>query len=474
MILRNLTKEKFLVFLLITVSAFVTGNAAVLTGWNVFWLPILLLSLCGWVRFAERYCAEALIIIVIFCETLFFITDFGIRERFLSDIGIALMLPIIVLKFRRVWHHITLECSPYTIGIFLFFGAILVSLFFGSYLKFGQPMTIGMTVVRKYLMFCSYFFLIALGATREDCYRFYKYLCWVGASIACLLLLETILGGGVIFQNYYDVGQERAGKLRIHIGAFLIVFSVVYSFIKIQNLPQKSKLWWLYLILLGIDLFVIISIVMTRAIIWGLLVIFVFWLLRKISIRKIMISCAAVFFIGLFLLSGLGEQLLSKSFVGSIVEQTFFEMGADTGNVSIRKKGVQHYMSLLFKDAPLTGVGVFSDRYYPNNPITRAADLFHYYIVDINAVTTLVHFGIQGLVLLVFFTGKSLWDTFKNKRDNEATDKYNYEVLFYIFIYTLATPTLHNIIVERMLIYSGSFFYLLSLSNNQIFTKIKP
>ncbi len=57
----------------------------------------------------------------------------------------------------------------------------------------------------------------------------------------------------------------------------------------------------------------------------------------------------------------------------------------------------------MWQQAPLTGVGLFSDLSYPNNPITKAADLFHYYIIDNNGIATLIYFGLQGLLTTYFF-----------------------------------------------------------------------
>jgi hypothetical protein len=457
------SKENWFTWPLVITGALITANATV-TGNKIFFAPLLLLGLWGWTHFATRYPAAALIIIIFFAENCFDIFTFGIRKRFLSDIAIALMLPLIVLHFRRVWNHITRDRSPYAIAVLLFFSAILISLFCGSYLTFGQPMVFGLTVARKHLLFCSYFFMVAVGANREECYRFMKYLAWLGAAIAFLSIVEVVLGGGVIFSYYYAIGQERAGMLRIHVGTFIVIFSIIYFFLKWPHLPKTSQQRFAYLLFLGLGLFAIVFIVMTRSVFLGLLVVFVLWLIRKITNRKIMFVCATVSLVAILILSGLGNTILSETFVGKIVEETSSEMGADKGNISIRQEGAQYYMDLMLQNAPLTGIGLFSDTNYPNNPVTIAAEQYHYYIVDTNGITTLVYFGLQGFLLLAFFSIKSLRDTLVAMKYSEGFERYHYEILFFIFIFILATPTLGNIIVEGMLIYSGVFFYLLSIS----------
>ncbi len=464
---RSLTQDNIIHWLLVLTMAFATANAVV-SGGKIFFIPVLLLCFWLWIRFATKHPAAALIIVVFFAEQCFDITTFGIRQRLLSDIGIALMLPLIALNFQRVWQHVTVRRSPYAIGILLFFGAIIISLYFGSHLKFGQPMAVGLTVARKYLLFCSYFFLVAVGATSEDCFRFMKYLAWLGGVIAFLSIVDVALGGGIVFPYYHAIGQERAGQLRIHVGTFLIVFSIIYSFVKSQNLPKSSEKRIVYIILLGVGLFTIGFIVMTRAIILGLMVTFIFWLIRKVTNQKIMLVCAIVSIVAIIFLSGLGKIVFSDTFVGKIMKETSTELVSDKGNISVRKNGAKFYLDLMLQNTPLTGVGRFSNTNYPNNPVTIAGALNHYFIIDVNGIATIVFFGLLGLLLLTYFIIKSLRDTLVVIKHGQSSEKYNFEILLFIFIYTLATPTLNNIIVERMLVYSGVFFYLLSLSNDKL------
>lgn len=460
---QRFTKQIMLACFLIIIGAVITANAIV-TDSKLFFVPLFLLGLLGWIRFASRYPAAALIIIIFLAEECFDMYTFGIRQRFLSDIAIALMTPIIVLNLRKIWNHITRVRSPYTLAILLFFTAILVSIYFGSYSTFGQPIAVGLTVSRKYLLFLSYFFLVAVDANREECYRFLKYLAWLGAAIAVLSIVEVALGGGVIFSQYYAVGQERAGLLRIHIGTFLIVYSIIYSFIRLQYLHKGNKQRLTYQLLIGLGLFTLGFIVMTRAVIIGLAITLILWITRKITSPRIIFVCATISIVALIILSGIGNTILSETFVGEIINQTTTELGSDKGNISIRQKGAEYYLNLMLDNALLTGVGIFSDTNYPNNPVTQGATLYHYYLIDNNGITTVIHFGLQGLIVLVFFIIKSLHDSNTAMRHVPITEKHNYEILFFLFIYTLLTPTLNNILVERMLIYSGVFFYLLSLS----------
>lgn len=429
-----------------------------------------MLGFLGWVRFATKHPAAAMVIIIFFAEDCFDIFNFGIRKRFLSDVAIMLMLPLIVLNLRKVWNHITTFRSAYTTAIILFFCALLISLYFGSHVTFGQPMGIGLVVARKHLLFCSYLFMVAVGASRKECFLFLKYLALLGAVVAILSIVEVVLGGGIIFSNYYAIGQERAGRLRIHVGTFLVLFSIVYSFIKYQHLPNKFEQQHLiYLIVLFLGLYTIGFIVMTRADMIGLFFIFILWFGRKkLSNNKIMLLCATVSIIPIFFLSGLYEVMVAQTFIGKIIEQTITEFGSNQGNISIREDGAKYFLNLMLQNAPLTGIGIFSDTNFPNNPVTIAAKLNSYYLVDNNGLTTFIFFGFQGVLLLLFFVIKPLRDSSIAMKYGPSSERDYFEILFFIFIFILVTPTLNNIIVERMLVYSGVFFYLLSQASLDI------
>lgn len=467
MIDQRLTHKKIITLASILGGAVLTANMIVSES-RVALIPFIALLLWGWIIFSKKYRAEALIIIVCFSESLFFITDLGLRQRLISDISIGLMLLTIVSNFKNIWFEISKNRSPYTTGILLFFCSILIAQYFGAHLQFGQPMSVGVIVVRKYFLLCSYFFLLALGATKEDCFRFFKYLAWAGALLAILSIIEVMVGGGVVFPHYNLVGQERAGLLRVHVGTFLIVFSAIYSYIKYQTLSKTGFQGLIYLTILIICLYTLIFIVLTRAVFLGLLIVFMCWIpFRFNQIKLIMLSVLVSLMIWATI-SGYTEQVLSSSFLNKLTQETSYELHANKGNISIRKKGAAYYYKLMSENSPVTGVGFFSDTKFPNNPITRAASLYQYYIVDTNGISTLIHFGIIGSAVLIFFIFKSFKDVIYIIKSKKNHREFNYEVLYFILIYILCTPTLNNLLVEKQLIYSGAFFYMLSLNKQTL------
>lgn len=466
MISRQLTTKHFYTIALATIFGLFTG-IAIVTQSYLFWAPFLFFSYWAWVLFAKKFPAESLIIIIFFAEECFDIVTFGLPQRFLSDIGITLMLPLIAMHIGRVLKHIFRDRTSYAKAILFFWGVICISLIFGSWLKFGQPIDIGLVVARKHLFLLSYFFLVAVSATRETCYRFLNYLAWLGAVLSILTIAEATLGGGVIFSHYYAVGQERAGLLRIHVGTFLIVFSVIYSFIKAQAPVSTNFVRTIYIIIVMLGLSTLIFITLTRAVLLGLIITLLFWISYKVNSRKIMLLCFTSSLLAIFVISGLFDEILSNTFVGKIIEMTKSEAVSGTGNISVRLKGAEHFLDLMLNNAPFTGIGVFSSTNYPNNPVTLSSEKYHYYPVDINGLTTLIYFGMQGLILLIYIIVKTIFDSYIAIKRYPKQDNYNFEILLFIFVYTLATPSLNNVITENMLIYSGPFFYMLWLTSRR-------
>ncbi len=439
------------------------SSSAIVTGGLKFWFPVVLIVFWGWVRFATKYPAEAFLVVIFFAEECFDMFTFGARQRLLSDIGYALMLPLIVLNFNRVWSHLFRVRWNYGVYIILFFSVILFSLFCGSYLIFGQPMAFGLVAARKYLLFCSYFFLVAVGATREEGFRLLKYLAWLGALVSLLSIVDVALGGGVVFSHYYAVGQERAGQLRIHVGEFLTIVSAIYSLVKFQETSKGSFSRIFYAICFFLCLYNSIFIGMTRAVYGGIFITGIVWFLINKSYGKVMVFLFSVALLATVALTGVLDSVLSESFLSEIYKETVTEIDKNEGNVSIRKEGFQYFYSLWLDRAPITGVGVFSDTKFPNNPVTIASALRGYNYIDINGFTTILFFGVGGIVLLCCFLYKSLRDVVSIIRSPDFDGKYNYQVILLVFVYNLVTPTLNNMIVERMVVYTGLFLFLLHL-----------
>lgn len=462
----TLTKATFFNASLIIAASICTG-LAIAGGNYIFWSPFICISIWAWIRFATKYPAEALIIVIFFAEEGFDIFTFGMRQRFLSDIAIFLMLSIILFNVNRVRLHIVSRRTPYAKAILVFFIVIFISQYFGAMVKFGQPLDVGLIVARKYLLICSYFFLVAVGATKDTCYRLLEYLAWLGTVIAILSIVDVALGGGAVFSKYYAIGQERAGQLRIHVGTFLIVYSVIYSFIKFQS-RQGASARLICFTSIAVGLYTLIFIILTRAVFLGLFLTLLFWFAYHTNSRKVTAVCFSTALIAVFALSGIFDHIMTESFLGQIIEMTRSEIFSDKGTIPIRIEGALYYLNLTLENAPLTGIGIFSGTNYPNNPVTFAAEMYHYLPVDINGLTTIIFFGLQGLILLAFFSVKALRDCISAIHEKARSEKYHFEILLLIIIYTLATPTLNNLITESMSIYSGIFFYLFALSSDSM------
>ncbi len=457
------TKVRFSNAGLIIVVSLCT-SLAIVDGSYIFWLPFIGILIWAWTRFATKYPAEALIIVIFFAEEGFDIINLGIRQRFLSDIGIFLMLTLILVNVNRVWLHIVSRRSPYAKAIIVFLIVIFLSQYFSAMIKFGQPLDVGLIVARKYLLICSYFFLVAVDATRYTCFRLLEYLAWLGTAIAVLSIVDVTLGGGAVFTEYYAIGQERAGQLRIHVGTFLIVYSVIYSFIKYQY-KQEVSIRLICFMSISLGLYTLLFITLTRAVFLGMFLTLLFWFTYHTNSRKVAAMCFSAALFAIFALSGFYDHIIARTFLGQIFEMTQSEIFSTTGNISMRIKGALYYLNLTLEKAPLMGIGLFSNTNFPNNPVTNAIEMYRYIPIDINGLTTAIFFGLQGVFMLIFFTVKALRDCATAIHQKFSAEKYHFEIILLIIIYTIATPTLNNLLVERMLVYSGIFFYLFAVSS---------
>jgi hypothetical protein len=376
------------------------------------------------------------------------------------------MLPVIILNFHRVWKHGFYKPTFYIKAIVIFYILICISQFWGAFIKLGQPMEIGLIVARKYLLLFSYFFLLAVKASEEECYRFLKYLAWLGFCLSILLISDKILGGGIIFTQYSSTGQiaTRAGELRLALGDFVIVFSIIYSFLKVMNINRQNIEKAMYFLVALVGLLAVFYVILTRAVILGIFLTFFFWLTYKVNSKKIKILCVALMVVLSVSLSGFFENYFQKSFFSKILDSTKTEIVSITGNVGIRIDALKYYIDLMLNKSPVVGIGTFSDTRYPNNPVSIAAETYSYRPIDINGFSTTIYFGLFGTLILVVFAVKTIRDSFKLIYVSNFPGNYNFQVILLILIYTLFTPTLNNLIVERMLIYSGLFIYLLDTS----------
>ncbi len=430
----------------------------------ILFSPILLLLGSLWVSFAFKYKAVALIIVMFFFENLFFITDLGIGSRFLSDISLALMIPIILLRSKKIFFCIKIKWDNYCWLVIIFIIIVLLSLIISSYLQYGQPLSIGLLPVRKYLLIFSLFFAIALGMDKRDLYLFFRYLAYTGVFVSVLTIIDVILfGGGTIFSQYFAIGQTRGGDIRLHIATFLVAYSIIYSLIIFYE-SKRSSIKIKYLLMMLICIVNLIFIIQTRAAILGVVITMAWYYFRNININKALIIILIILFIisSSFFIGS--EYNFKDSKIGSFVSLSLDEIGSDAGNFSIRENSFEYFYKFTSENSPFWGLGVFSESNFPHNPINIAGEKYLYFLADINGFSTYFNFGIPGVFLLLFVTYKSFRRVISIKFNitSDEPEKILSIVVFYLLLYILVTPTLDNLLVENKLFYTGILFYFLS------------
>ena len=104
----------------------------------------------------------SVLVVVIFYESIFFITDLGIGSRLVSDISLILMLPIILLGTKRVVNSFGTKMKRYCWLVIIFIFVVLLSIIGSSWMIFGQPVSIGLVAARKSLFIVSLFLFDSL------------------------------------------------------------------------------------------------------------------------------------------------------------------------------------------------------------------------------------------------------------------------------------------------------------------------
>ena len=372
------------------------------------------------------------------------------------------MLPIILLGTKRVVNSFGTKMKRYCWLVIIFIFVVLLSIIGSSWMIFGQPVSIGLVAARKSLFIVSLFYLIALGLDWRELMKLFRYLAYTGALIALLSIMDVfILGVGTIFSEYYAIGQTRGDYLRIHVGTFLVVYATIYAWISFSLGSRKTKKMF-YLFMIFLCLLDLIYIAQTRAVIIGLVLSITIYQLWDIDKRKLLINSGVLFIVFFSIVYLSVDYLYNETHLGLLVKETIFEVAEEAGNVLIRKDSLIYYVNYTLEHSPFLGIGKFSSEFFPNNPITFAAERYHYYPVDIRGITTYLYFGVPGVMLLVYLVYFTFRDALKAKKGLHKSEKVMALVILHVLIYIVLTPTLNNLLTENMVMYTGIFIYFLS------------
>ena len=427
------------------------------------------LLIWAWIKFSKRYCALAYIVLVIFSEGFYRITSFGLGIRRINDIAFVLLAIGIAANFKIIWRHITQSRTAYMVAILIFWVIIVISIIFGSHLVFGQPLTYGFIPARKFFLIAGYFFLVGVEADRNDLQDFFKYFAWWGGVLAILGIIDSISGGGVIFLEYHQIGSVRGEHTRLAVGTFNVSFSIIYATCRLFCSQRGLKSASSYFVLLLICLFNIFFVSMTRAAIIGIVLTILLILFRSSLRNRVIVVISLGIIVPLTWLSmPMLTNMDSIKHIEGLVGSIGTDINSDGNNVSIRKEAAAALYAVYRGRSPVVGVGLFSNDIFPYNPLVTLSERYRYYLVDVNGLATLVRFGIPGIILLCFFIYKSFRDSNRLMSLPQPECKFIAYIIFSLLFYILFTPTLGNIIVERMLIYTGIICYTLDLYSSRL------
>lgn len=429
-----------------------------------FFVPTLLLVLWTWNQYSRVNPALSLLFIVILAEGFYRINTFGLGSRLVGDVALLLITFTVLINFNKILTWRNRKQTAYDRVILLFWMSICASIYFGSYTVFQQPLTYGLIPARKYLLFGVYFLLIGIAFTKRDIFQFFKYLAWWGGVLALLSIVDAALGGGHIFLEYHNIGGERFGATRLAVGTFNISYSIIYCFVRLTQQKVIFKHSLPYLLLLILCLFDFFFVIMTRAAIIGLACAVVVIFIKNSKHFKVMCLVTMGIVIPLAILT---YPYFEKFEILHQLNELLYSIQADTqqntGNVSIRKEGASALLNVYWSHSPWFGIGTFSADRFPNNPITILSYFYRYHISDINGLSTLIQFGLPGISILFYLIFKTFSETSRITTSRLPEDVFLGKIFFALLIYILCTPTLGNLLVENMLVYTGVILYFLDV-----------
>jgi hypothetical protein len=208
---------------------------------------------------------------------------------------------------------------------------------------------------------------------------------------------------------------------------------------------------------------------MTRAAIIGIVLTILFILFRSSLRNRVIVVISLGIIVPLTWLSmPMLTNMDSIKHIEGLVGSIGTDINSDGNNVSIRKEAAAALYDVYRGRSPVVGVGLFSNDIFPDNPLVTLSERYHYYLVDVNGLATLVRFGLPGIILLCFFIYKSFRDSNRLMSLPQPECKFIAYIIFSLLLYILFTPTLGNIIVERMLIYTGIICYTLDLYSSRL------
>jgi len=300
----------------------------------------------------------------------------------------------------------------------------------------GQPLMYGLGAARYYFFILFYFVFMSRKINVE---RLFKLIIIVGAILFLLNNIQYIFFGKITI--FYIIREgERAGVLRFLVGGYFSTFALLITFG--EYLKTRKKIY------LGVAVYIFAIIALqgqTRMVVFGLVItiLVMMYLAKFIDFAKILLFGVPTLVLVVWLL-----PVIQSSVIGKWYQLTKYEFTGRTGNIGIRFDTYEYYLSEFVK-SPLIGRGVWNDGFRENNPEDLKDLGIH--LSDIGIMSVLFHFGMIGVLWLIFVFIKIYKNIFPGK--DRSNNNVHYGLIGY-FIYNIITMvTLNGITTRRCIIY---------------------
>ncbi|WP_218971539.1 O-antigen ligase family protein, partial [Neobacillus soli] len=285
--------------------------------------------------------------------------------------------------------------KPYTFK-FLIISLMIVE-FYGimiGCIYYSQSFYEGIYGTHYIFMYGWYFaFVDAMRSNVNKKYAFYvkEILVFIGTFITVLLMIQGILYSKIVF---LDLTYSMRNGLRI-MGSYIL--SQVLTFIYVDIIYKFS---FQKLIIAFLMTYYVIVYNQSRGTIMIFVICIVLIIMKRIISEKNILKITTMF---LVILVGV-ILIIQTGFIQKIIQNIFFEVNENTGNVGVRLDAIKYYWDILL-DHWLLGIGILGDKFELKELIYGTTQ-YYYYMEDIGTLAFLFKTGIVGLIWIILFYKK--------------------------------------------------------------------
>lgn len=289
--------------------------------------------------------------------------------------------------------------STFSFPVYLIFFSIVFSMVM-AYYSWDQSFFFSLVETSQYMIWPLFFFLIHQNIPVG---KLEKIILFYGASYAILFFFQYLNQGVVLFGKplYGDEWTEDRGVIRIIFpGAGIFILSLFISITKLTT-TKEHRWFWILFSLLGV---IIPVMQVTRQFIAGVLLIYLFHLIKSVSFNK-------KFIIVFLFVIGVGVVINAEiPMVEGVIEAQ--ERDSNLGKKYIRVLAGDYFLndfspnivsSIFGNGAPYWGLSSYGKFH------ERLADDKGYYLSDVGIIAVYAMFGIFSIIGFVIVWVKSFF-----------------------------------------------------------------